>query len=217
MPNSICPLCGGSADFFEKAGARDFFMCPACGLIHLLPGQRLSPEEELARYRTHQNDSRDLQYRAFLNQLLEPLSKVLMPGMQGLDFGCGPGPTVSVMMRERGFLMRDYDPFFSADESVLGQKYDFITCTEAAEHFYYPGEEFERLSRLLKPGGWLGVMTRLYAMRPKLSEWYYVKDPTHVSIYTEKTAAWIAKKHGWTVSVSGANVILFQNTREIGH
>jgi hypothetical protein len=32
--------------------------------------------------------------------------------LHGLDYGCGPGPTLSSMFREKGFKMADYDLFF---------------------------------------------------------------------------------------------------------
>ncbi len=174
-----------------------------------MPEQRLSLAEERARYLLHQNSPRDLEYRAFLDRLLVPLTMLLSPVAQGLDYGCGPGPTISVMMRERGFTMNEYDPFFVAERSVLNQQYDFITCTEAAEHFFNPKEEFERLNHLLKSGGHLGIMTAVYDQKPAFSDWYYAKDPTHVSIYTPQTIRWIADRYGWSYSMSADNAVIF--------
>lgn len=206
---SICPLCGAASHFYSHSNQRAFCACSVCGLIHLIPEQRLSSAEERARYLLHQNSPNDSEYRAFLDRLLVPLAALLSPGVQGLDYGCGPGPTVSVMMRERGFAMNEYDPFFTADESVLKQQYDFITCTETAEHFFSPKEEFERLDSLLKPGGHLGVMTAVYEQKPAFREWYYAKDPTHVSIYTPQTIRWIADRYGWSFSMAADNAVIF--------
>ena len=52
-----------------------------------------------------------------------------------------------------------YDPFFFPNEEIFSKTYDFITCTEAAEHFFNPNKEFDLLDKLLKKDGWLGVMT----------------------------------------------------------
>ena len=49
--------------------------------------------------------------------------------------------------------MKLYDPFFYPDKSVLKAHYDFIACTERAEHFHDPFAEFDRLDSLLKPKG----------------------------------------------------------------
>ena len=64
-----------------------------------------------------------------------------------------------MMMRERGFRMRIYDPIFHPDESVLAGRYDFVTCTETFEHLCSPTGDLDRIDALLEPGGWLGVMT----------------------------------------------------------
>jgi len=205
----LCPLCGTSTHFYAQSNQRAFYSCPVCGLIHLISDQRLSSDEERSRYLLHQNSPRDSGYRAFLDRLLVPLATLLSPGAQGLDYGCGPGPTLSVMMRERGFAMNEYDPFFAADESILKQQYDFITCTEAAEHFFKPKEEIERLDSILKPGGRLGIMTAVYDQKPVFSEWYYAKDPTHVSIYTPQTLRWIADRFGWSFSMAADNAVIF--------
>jgi hypothetical protein len=66
------------------------------------------------------------------------------------------------MFREAGFMMDLYDPYFFPEKSHLDKKYQFITCTEAAEHFYNPYEEFNTIDGLLEIEGWLGVMTNFF-------------------------------------------------------
>jgi len=51
--------------------------------------------------------SADPRYRRFLARLAEPLIAHLPKGARGLDFGCGPGPTLSLMLREAGFACAD--------------------------------------------------------------------------------------------------------------
>jgi 2-polyprenyl-3-methyl-5-hydroxy-6-metoxy-1,4-benzoquinol methylase len=107
--------------------------------------------------------------------------------------------------------MRDYDPYFADDPTALTQSYDFITCSETAEHFHRPAESFALLDCLLRPGGWLGLMTNL---RPgngnaaDFARWHYVRDPTHVCFYSLETMAWLAAHFGWTASHPVANVVL---------
>ncbi|HPA59829.1 MAG TPA: methyltransferase domain-containing protein [Synergistales bacterium] len=45
------------------------------------------------------------------------------------------------------------------DERVFRNEYDFIICSEVAEHSHSPGKEFEKMHDLLRPGGILVVMT----------------------------------------------------------
>lgn len=206
-----CQLCAARlCTQFASVGERDYYSCSACGLAFLDPAQRPTWQAELAEYWLHQNDPSDAAYRAFLARLVDPLVRYLSPGASGLDYGCGPGPTLSVMMEERGFSMRIWDPFFRPDATALARRYDFITCSEAAEHFHEPAREFRRLDSLLRPGGRLGIMTGL--LRPELSfaEWHYVHEVSHVCFYRPMTMSWIARKHGWAILFSQGNVVIFR-------
>ena len=130
-------------------------------------------------------------------------------GVEGLDYGSGPGPTLSVMIEEQGFTMSIYDPFFSPDLRALGRSYDFITCAEVAEHFVAPRKEFERLSGLLRPGGWLAIMTGLFGGQ-RFEGWWYARDETHVAFYRDRTIQWIGDWMGWSVSRPEKDVTIYR-------
>lgn len=191
-------------------GKRRYFLCSDCDLVWLCAEQRPTSEAELAHYGLHQNDPSDPHYRRFLDRLAAPLAKWLSPGACGLDYGSGPGPTLSVMLAERGFPTTIYDPFFAPDGSVLETTYDFITCSETAEHFFAPGEEFVRLDGLLRPGGLLGIMTGIREPGRDFATWHYVRDPTHVCFYSVETLHWLARRHGWSLQLPGRNVAIFR-------
>lgn len=161
-------------------------------------------------YDLHQNDDGDVRYRGFLDRLAAPLVERLSPGMRGLDYGCGPGPVLARMLVERGFAMNVYDPLYADDRSALAQRYDFITCSEVAEHFHQPGNDFTRLASLLEARGWLAVMTELLTPDRDFALWHYPRDPTHVCFYSARTFEWLAAHHGWTLHRSGTSVALFQ-------
>lgn len=164
---------------------------------------------ELATYRRHQNDPEDPRYRAFLARLVEPLRRRLQPGMVGLDFGCGPGPALAPMLARHGLEVDDYDPFFRpCPPRRTG--YDFIACSEVVEHLHAPGRVFRTLDRLLRPSGWLGVMTGMLEDDAGFAGWWYRRDPTHVSFFRRDTMRWIARRFGWHVVFPAATVTLFQ-------
>lgn len=128
----------------------------------------------------------------------------------GLDFGCGPGPALARMLEEHGYRMSVYDPFYFTDTSVLSQPYDFITCTEVIEHVYDAESIWRQLFAMLKPAGWLGVMTKRVRNPAAFAQWHYKNDPTHVRFYSESTLAWLAKHYGATLILVDADVALFQ-------
>jgi hypothetical protein len=189
---------------------RRYQACDTCGLVFMAPEHRLGPEAERAHYGTHRNDPADPAYRAFLGRVAVPLVERLPAGATGLDFGCGPGPALAVMLAEQGFPTALYDPFFAPDPGVLERTYQFVTCTETAEHFHSPALEFERLDRLLAPGAWLAVMTGLLRDDCAFERWHYARDPTHVCFYRSRTMQWIAGRFGWLLTSPGGDVVLFR-------
>jgi SAM-dependent methyltransferase len=208
-----CPVCRAAAPHhLMKIDGRDYWHCPKCDARFLDPGQRLSASEELAHYRTHRNSVDDPGYRDFLSRLATPLLARLTPGQSGLDYGCGPGPALAAMLKEAGHEMAVYDPFFAPDRAVLDRSYDFISCTETAEHFHNPADEFDRLGGLLRPGGWLALMTCLHTEETNFAKWYYRKDPTHVVFYAAQTMRQIATIRGWSYEFPANNVVLMRKS-----
>lgn len=212
MTSSIpCILCKSpKTEPFLEADGYEYLICKSCDLIFVKPGQRLNTTEEKIRYDQHENNPDDPHYRGFLGQLYDPLQKILKPGSYGLDFGSGPGPTLSVMFEEAGHTMSIYDPFYAPDPSVFDGRYDFITTTETAEHLFYPGSEFERLWKCLKPGGFLGVMTKFTPSPDRFRNWHYRRDDTHVAFYSKKTFHWMAENWNASLKLIEDRVAIFQ-------
>lgn len=207
----ICPLCAASAPEFCADRTRRYFGCVRCGLVTGDPAAQVSPQEERAIYDLHQNDAADLRYRAFLARLADPLLSKLVPGMHGLDFGCGPGPVLSLLLREAGMQMQDYDPLYAPNAALLQRQYDFVTCSEVVEHFRDPLAGWAQLAALVRPGGWLGVMTQLAPDVPeRFLRWRYRDDRTHVSFHREATLRWLAARFGMTLTVVEERVFLLQ-------
>jgi hypothetical protein len=205
-----CPLCHLTdiAHFF-RIRERDYLSCRTCHVIFVPAEQYVSPDEEKAQYDHHDNRPDDPDYRAFLSRVFLPMHHRLPPRSRGLDFGSGPGPTLSLMFEEAGHRMAIYDYFYAPTLSILDQPYDFITATEVVEHLHRPGYELERLWSLLKPGGILGIMTQLVPTEKLFADWYYLKDPTHVCFFSRSTCTWLAEHWQAELTFSAHNVMLF--------
>ncbi len=124
------------------------------------PENHPSPTVEKDHYDQHENDPNDRSYRQFLSRLSTPVNARLKPKSNGLDFGCGPGPTLSKMFVEAGHSMQVYDPYYAPNPSTLKGTYDFITLSEVIEHLQQPRLELMTLWKLLRPNGLLGIMTK---------------------------------------------------------
>lgn len=206
-----CPLCGrAGAVPAGRDARREFRLCGNCDLVFAPAEYHLTPEREKARYDLHRNHPGDAGYRAFLGRLVRRLAPRLPAGARGLDFGSGPGPVLCVLLGELGFDVKPYDLYYADDRSLLGTRYDFVTCTETVEHFRSPRESWDVLAGLVRPGGYLGVMTRLRPPECEMARWDYANDLTHVCFYSPASFAWLAAHHGMDVELIEDDVVILR-------
>lgn len=207
-----CPLCGSSGvKFFYQDITREYLQCVLCELVFVPEKYWLCEEEERATYDLHQNDVRDQGYRKFLSRLTQPLLQKLKPEQKGLDFGCGPGPALAMMLEDSCHSVDLYDPFYNNNTSVFAKKYDFICATEVVEHLRDPQREFSTLFKILKPGGWLAIMTKLVMDKNAFRKWHYIRDTTHICFYHKSTFEYLARRFNATVDFVADDVILLNS------
>lgn len=212
----VCPLCGGDAiSHYHQDNKRDYVQCGTCQLVFVPPAQHWSETDEKAYYDLHDNHDQDPGYRRFLDRLFTPMVERLAPNSQGLDFGCGPGPTLSKMFEEAGHRVALFDPYYAPDNAVLSAQYDFITMSEVAEHMAAPGRGLDGLWHSLAPGGWLGIMTKRVRDVEAFKTWHYITEPTHICFFADATFGWLAQH--WTqqgtpatLIFAGSDVVLVQ-------
>lgn len=205
-----CSLCGEAAGNLGRDRRRRYYRCPDCELVFADPDSHLDPVAEKARYDLHRNHPAEMGYRRFLTRLSAPLLARLRPGQWGLDYGCGPGPVLAMILRQAGMTVAVYDPYYAPDPRPLRGNYDFVTCSETAEHFKSPGREWKLMADLLLPGGWLGIMTGLLKRPEDFFKWHYKNDPTHISFYSPATIAWLGRRLGLEIAMISGDVILLR-------
>lgn len=204
----MCPLCQSYQ--VSSLELPYVWRCKVCDLTFKDAEIHLSAEKEKERYLLHKNDFEDQEYRNFLKRLAGPMLKKVSLEARGLDFGCGPTKVMAQLMLENKISCESYDPYFFGDEKVLNQRYDFITCSEVVEHFNKPLISFDLLFSLLKPNGWLGIMTQ--SPPDNLIDWVYLRDPTHVAFYSSNTFAWLAKHYSYERTSFPLGVTIFQKS-----
>lgn len=207
-----CPLCQSSEHTLFFQDKRDYYRCSNCQLVFIPPHQRLSLFEQKDFYDKHENSPDDIFYRRFLNRIFLPLSESIEPHSHGLDFGCGPGPTLSVMFTEIGHKMAIYDPLYAPDMACFQQSYNFISTSEVMEHCHQPGEELNRIWSCLKPNGTLGIMTKRVIDKNAFAHWHYKNDPTHICFFSQETFQWLAQFWQATLVIADKDVVLLKKT-----
>jgi SAM-dependent methyltransferase len=190
------------------------YLCGSCFLIFTDSRFYPTAAAEKSHYTLHENSIGHQGYVTFLNRAIQPTLPYLKPGMRGLDYGCGPTPTLSLLLQQAGYKTDNYDPYFFPELNT-GSRYDFIFATECFEHFFAPAKELERLSGLLKESGILVVMTERWEDLEGFRHWYYARDPTHVSFYHSRTFEYIGSRSGFkTLYSDRSRVIILQKVSE---
>ena len=205
-----CIVCSSNQiEPFTTSDNLDYWKCNFCKTKFLDKKHYVDKSSEKKRYLEHENIIEDEGYRTFLSKLTNPLKNRIQLNAKGLDFGCGHGPALADMLKKDEYSIDLYDPFFFPNKEIFKKKYDFITCTETAEHFFNPKKEFDLINSLLNKGGWLGVMTSFLTTNEAFDSWYYRRDPTHVVFYAEETFGVIAQQRNWHCEIITKDVVLF--------
>jgi len=202
-----CPLCKHPGTYFYKT---EFYLCGNCFGIFKDAGAFLSSVDEKARYEKHRNDVHDIGYQQFVFPLTSCILNNFKDSHKGLDFGSGTGSAVSKILQDHNYNIKQFDPFFTDNQALTGQKYNYIACCEVMEHFQKPDKEFQLLYELLEPNGTLFCMTHLYEPTIDFHSWYYKNDPTHIFFYQKKTIEYIARRYTYLSVFIDNRLIVFK-------
>eukprot|EP00033_Pygsuia_biforma_P002621 GCRY01002901.1.p1 GENE.GCRY01002901.1~~GCRY01002901.1.p1 ORF type:complete len:224 (+),score=14.40 GCRY01002901.1:134-805(+) len=220
MASHVCPLClaNNTIQFQKCTDQREYFICEVCDLVFLLEEYFVDPLTERQEYDLHENSPDSQGYRQWLSKLVDPLSSFVLQqfserkDIYGLDYGCGPGPTISVMMNEKGLnSYQNYDVFFFPQKhNFQPSHFDVISCTEVLEHLHSPHEVLSEMDALLKPGGFIGFMTCLRDSSCSFEKWWYRRDCTHVCFFSLKTVEFLSSRFCWELSFHKSNCFIFK-------
>jgi len=190
IESMYCPLC--STQLQEQVDTF-FFVCSLCGAYVKDRQFLLSDSEEKARYELHQNTQHDEGYLAFIMPIIRFVLEHFSPVDAGLDYGSGPQPALTEVLRDKGYNVTAFDPYFAPQTEYTQTSYSYIICCEVLEHFAEPRQELEHLLKLLRPGGAIILKTHLWDGQGDFATWYYRRDPTHIFICTPRTIEFIGQ------------------------
>jgi len=206
-----CIICGAQTiELLDKQFNQIYRECLHCKCVFTNETDYLNEELELDQYSRHNNSIESPGYVEMFDRFLDFVIPESFSG-NCLDFGSGPEPVLQTVVGRRGLVCDIYDPYY-ADEKPE-KKYDLITSTEVFEHFYDPLKELTFLSSLLNENGYLAVMTLFINDDIDFQDWWYRRDPTHVTFYNLETFSYLAKRFGFEiVKHNKKNIILLKKS-----
>ncbi|UMZ72925.1 class I SAM-dependent methyltransferase [Natranaerofaba carboxydovora] len=209
MKQERCKICDNYTDaWIDEQFGIDYYYCNYCKIIFMDENSVVSSDKEIEVYNQHDNN---LENKGYVKMFENFIDKAILPYYQkknkkaenikkALDFGCGPGPVLAVLLRQQGFEVDIYDIYFAPEKVYENKTYDLITSTEVFEHLMDPLETCKLLTKHLKEDGILAIMTLFHPESiKKFNNWWYRRDPTHISFYRPETFEVMADKLGLEV------------------
>jgi len=175
---------------------KNYFRCLECDYIFLEEQHYLDASDEKKHYDNHDNNLESLGYVKMFESLIE---EFITPNASeiktALDFGCGEGEVLPILLERRGISCDRYDLFYFPEKIYMDKKYDLIVSTEVFEHLSEPLEVLKNLLSHLNKNGYLLLMT---AFHPSSDEsflkWFYIQDATHIGFFSMKTFEYLASE-----------------------
>ena len=225
-----CPACGGTENpqIGRKAPAFDsvasgekyrqsaytVFCCTGCGLYfksHTMSADSLDDYYGRLECETFEHDG-NFPTDRLLRQTLDRLAI----GSSVLDFGCSTRPSlkglagrlrcVGVEINQAAANIASQRGIRIVPEHELRARthgdFDAILLTDVYEHLSRPVELVEMLAGLLKPGGWLAIVTGnadTIRTRERIGEFWYFRIPGHLQMLSERHVNWLAERLGLSV------------------
>lgn len=213
-----CKICdGATTSITDTKTQKTYHKCPRCSYIFLDEAFYVDEEREKRHYDKHHNSFESLGYVKMFEELIEEFVSPYMQEIKtALDFGCGEGEVLPILLENGGVECDRYDLFYFPKKVYEGKKYDLILSTEVFEHLSSPLEILKKLLLHLNKDGYIILMSAFHPDNDdEFFKWWYIRDVTHIGFFNMKTFEYIAQTLGLAIIKHNfKNIILFQS-REV--
>jgi SAM-dependent methyltransferase len=207
-----CKICSASTrKIIDNKRGKLYHRCLTCDFIFLDESFVLGMDAEKKHYDNHHNNLQSLGYvkmfERLIDEFIEPLDV-----KSALDFGCGEGEVLPILLERREITCHRYDIFYFPKKVYEDEQYDLIVSSEVFEHLSKPLEVFKDLLSHLKTHGHLLLMTSFHpSSDEEFLKWYYIQDTTHICFFSMKTFEYLATKFNLKIEKhNNKNIVMFE-------
>ncbi|WP_241855421.1 class I SAM-dependent methyltransferase [Sulfurimonas xiamenensis] len=209
-----CKICDNETiDIVDNKTKKIYHKCLECEYIFLDEFFYVDEVREKKHYDKHHNSFESLGYVKMFEDLIEEFVAPLKENIKSaLDFGCGEGEVLPILLERNNIVCDRYDLFYFPQKVYLGKEYDIILSTEVFEHLKNPLEIFKELLSYVKKDGYLLLMSTFHPSNDeKFLKWWYIRDITHIGFFNLKTFEYIADALDVKIVKHNLkNIIIFQ-------
>ncbi|MCK9454322.1 MAG: class I SAM-dependent methyltransferase [Sulfurimonas sp.] len=210
-----CKICNNSTTLITDTKTQKIYnKCLECCYIFLEESFYIDEAREKSHYDKHHNSFESLGYVKMFEDMIEEFVSEHKKGIKtALDFGCGEGEVLPILLERSGIKCDRYDLFYFPKKVYEGKKYDLILSTEVFEHLQNPLEVFKKLLLHVEKNGYILLMSAFHPSNDEeFLRWWYIRDITHIGFFNITTFKYIAKELGIVIIKHNfKNIILFQN------
>ena len=210
----ICKICQDSTTAITDTKTQKIYhKCLSCEYIHLDDKFYIDESTEKKHYDKHHNNFESLGYVKMFDDLIDDFVEPYIDDIsEALDFGCGEGEVLPILLERRNIKCDRYDLFYFPEKVYKDKEYGLITSTEVFEHLSEPIEMLKELLSHVKENGFLLLMSAFHPNNDeKFLKWWYIRDITHIGFFNIKTFEYIADELGMKIlKHNSKNTILFQ-------
>ncbi|WP_241761410.1 class I SAM-dependent methyltransferase [Sulfurimonas gotlandica] len=210
-----CKLCHCNTTVISDAKTdKIYHRCLECDYVFMDEKFYLDAGLEKKHYDNHDNNLESLGYVKMFEKLIDefvtPNAKEIKTA---LDFGCGEGEVLPILLERTSISCDSYDLFYFPDKAYENKKYDLICSTEVIEHLNNPLDTLKELLLHLNKDGYLLLMTYFHPSDDeKFLKWFYIKDVTHIGFFSLKTFEHLASELNLQIlKHNSKNTIIFKN------
>ncbi len=210
----VCKICQhDTSTITDTKTEKLYHKCQRCQYIYLDNKFYIDEHREKKHYDKHHNNFESLGYVQMFDDLIDDFVEPHAESIdKALDFGCGEGEVLPILLERRDIECDRYDLFYFPEKVYKDKEYCLITSTEVFEHLSEPLDIMKELLLHVKKNGFLLLMS---AFHPNDDEeffrWWYIRDITHIGFFNIKTFEYLADMLNLRiVKHNGKNTVLFQ-------
>lgn len=209
-----CKICQCSTTAItDEKTKKIYHKCLTCEYIFLDDKFYIDDKTEKKHYDKHHNNFESLGYVKMFDDLIDEFIEPHVNNIQSaLDFGCGEGEVLPVLLERRNIVCDRYDLFYFPKKIYQDKQYDLILSTEVFEHLQNPLQMLKELLLHVNKDGYLLLMSALHPNDDeKFLKWWYIRDITHIGFFNMKTFEYLANELNLRIlQHNNKNIILFQ-------